>query len=1246
MRLFKKIKKYLRYLFRVALGESTIFRYVVEISTTIYGGLYYYIGLMLAIPINLVKILSRTIVNLGRYLHKMIISMIGQNALKKRTELHTYFREIIANFYSKKVPSSDQYPFAVHNPYRVFNEAKGYEKLFLVGDNWTESASSQPIALMIGFNNWKYGFIADYLPEYKVVFTKLKISKWAYWFLLQGLKPKPNVIIVWGYTDNSIITKYAKRHNIPLYRMEDGFVRSALLGASHATPYSLILDKQGLYYNPEETSDIEHILNTSNFTEDTTFMKEAQTALDLLVKMKLSKYNTPSLDTVSRLGIKTKKRVVILGQVDNDAAIRYGNLDHWTSEDIVRLARYENPDADVYYRPHPEVYKGYQKSKFRTKKIEYFAKIVPPDEPLLEFLESIDHVYVINSLSGLEALLRGIKVTVMGAAFYGGWGLTDDRYKFKNRKRQLSLLELFVAVYLKYPRYLANTEDSILGFKAGCYQIDADYKLEYFSLYKKSLEKEDISSSITNVYWPHFLMYHSERMSLAEEKSLLSSMHFKGHFEGNASELFQMTLLYFIVGKLKYNESRDYFIRKVRMYIESKVLNLFLLDLMKYYPGDYILQHFTWLFKENKEFLLANTFMETHFHAREKEQITQSNKLFLCQEEDENGLTLCKDEIDEKEKSPLEDLDITNLRASLDSFKVSLEYDSFISVVKKLLISNNANTILFTRLCEMATIKSDAYSAKLLAQFLQKIDIYAHNKASVHMELENFTFEVSEDAFEYTSKLYALQLTLNPDRLNRSWARLKGYYIDNKHHELFASIAGLYSKYDLHKTAALLEINNADSALRILEHLIEKGERSDKLSVEYSKTLFSVNRHEKAKFIIENAIKVEATHINYTEYLRQLKALGEFDKALYVAEEALAKKVPLTMEGHVMPIYFGLGRLEDGFTCFHDSALHEKLHHAFGIQKYRSRHDFKNIEKLFLIFSAGPAEEMRFSSMYDEIAKSIGYDNFTLTCDYRLKNILSRSFPKIHFLPVERTRFFTPEYPIENYNLLPNSELCTALDNTTLPYIEEAKEIKMVSDYFYHFRKNYSDFKDKKPHLKIDKKRMLYFKDKLPKDTYLVGLSWRSTLTNAMRNVHYLDVDDLAPLFSIPNVTFVNLQYDHCLHELDEIKDKYDVDVINFPELDQMNDFDGVAGLMKSLDVVIAPFTAVIELAGSIGVNGILFSNHGESHWRKIDKEGTDVWYESIKVIGSGKIGEKTSMVQEVKEEILTQLSNVRDNDK
>lgn len=58
-----------------------------------------------------------------------------------------------------------------------------------------------------------------------------------------------------------------------------------------------------------------------------------------------------------------------------------------------------------------------------------------------------------NFLAGFEALLRGKKVTTVGAPFYSGWGLTDDRQQIARRDRKLSIEEIFAGAYILYPFY-------------------------------------------------------------------------------------------------------------------------------------------------------------------------------------------------------------------------------------------------------------------------------------------------------------------------------------------------------------------------------------------------------------------------------------------------------------------------------------------------------------------------------------------------------------------------------------------------------------------------------------------------------------------------------------------------------------------------------------------------------------------------------------------------------------------------
>ena len=64
-------------------------------------------------------------------------------------------------------------------------------------------------------------------------------------------------------------------------------------------------------------------------------------------------------------------------------------------------------------------------------------------------------MHVLTSLTGVEALLRGLEGTTHGQPFYAGWGLTIDLAgRIARRRRLLKLPELAAAVLILYPRYL------------------------------------------------------------------------------------------------------------------------------------------------------------------------------------------------------------------------------------------------------------------------------------------------------------------------------------------------------------------------------------------------------------------------------------------------------------------------------------------------------------------------------------------------------------------------------------------------------------------------------------------------------------------------------------------------------------------------------------------------------------------------------------------------------------------------
>src|SRR3546814_16333350 len=104
-------------------------------------------------------------------------------------------------------------------------------------------------------------------------------------------------------------------------RIEDGFVRSVGLGSDLIAPLSLVLDKQGIYFDPRQSSDLEDILHNAEISEEE--LRRARDVRQLLVAHGLPNYTIqPRPDTPWRRN--GQPLILVPGRVAADSSIRYG----------------------------------------------------------------------------------------------------------------------------------------------------------------------------------------------------------------------------------------------------------------------------------------------------------------------------------------------------------------------------------------------------------------------------------------------------------------------------------------------------------------------------------------------------------------------------------------------------------------------------------------------------------------------------------------------------------------------------------------------------------------------------------------------------------------------------------------------------------------------------------------------------------------------------------------------------------
>ena len=236
-----------------------------------------------------------------------------------------------------------------------------------------------------------------------------------------------------------------------LVRIEDGFIRSIGLGADLHPPLSIVVDHSGIYYDPTRPSDLETTLATADFTPD--LVARAEALIETIVTRGISKYESEA--PIAASAPRARRTILVTGQVEDDMSVRLGGAGIASNLELLRRARAAEPDAHILFKPHPDVDAGHRVGRVPDADLLAYADAIVRGESMPSLLARVDAVHVLTSLSGFEALLRGLEVTTHGHPFFAGWGLTRDLAgPLPRRTRQLTLPELVAGALILYPRYL------------------------------------------------------------------------------------------------------------------------------------------------------------------------------------------------------------------------------------------------------------------------------------------------------------------------------------------------------------------------------------------------------------------------------------------------------------------------------------------------------------------------------------------------------------------------------------------------------------------------------------------------------------------------------------------------------------------------------------------------------------------------------------------------------------------------
>ncbi|MHA7849278.1 capsular polysaccharide biosynthesis protein [Roseovarius sp.] len=284
--------------------------------------------------------------------------------------------------------------------------------------------------------------------------------------------PGPSdLVAVWGHSPYAPRGEaLAARTGASLIRIEDAFLRSLHPGRSGEPPLGLVIDHQGVHFDPATPSDLETLLATHPL-DDTPLMDRARAAIARLHEAHLTKYTAFDPKTPC----PEPGYVLVIDQTRGDASVTHGRADANTFREMLFHAQTDHPGAPVLIKTHPETVQGHRAGYFgadvETDRIRLFSDPVSP----WALLDGAIAVYTVSSQLGFEAIYAGHKPHVFGQPFYAGWGLTEDHHPMPlpRRGRPLSRAQLFAGAMILYPKWydpcrdrLCPLEDAISALEA------------------------------------------------------------------------------------------------------------------------------------------------------------------------------------------------------------------------------------------------------------------------------------------------------------------------------------------------------------------------------------------------------------------------------------------------------------------------------------------------------------------------------------------------------------------------------------------------------------------------------------------------------------------------------------------------------------------------------------------------------------------------------------------------------------
>lgn len=331
-------------------------------------------------------------------------------------------------------------------------------------------------------------------------------------------------------------------------------------------------------------------------------------------------------------------------------------------------------------------------------------------------------------------------------------------------------------------------------------------------------------------------------------------------------------------------------------------------------------------------------------------------------------------------------------------------------------------------------------------------------------------------------------------------------------------------------------------------------------------------RHEEAEKILKHALVLSPDHTVATTNLAALYVeIGEYEKAIELGKKALElNPESVSAKDTIGLASLGLEDFETGWKMNQESlGVKYRKEIIYGDE---ARWDGEKDSVVIVYGEQGIGDEIFYGSVIPDIIRDS--KKVIIDCDSRLESLFQRSFPKA---TVYGTRGKTAPW-LKNHRW----------------YYRSA-----MADLSRFYRNKKEDFTGK-PFLKADPVRMKQWEKTFAGRTN-IGIAFKGGNKFTNRESRTIPLDIFRPLAK--HGVLVSLEYTDYDYE------GFPIEVYDWAT--QSEDYDNVAAMVSQLDYVVTTCTAIVHLAGGLGIPCYVLTNKYPG-WRYANNMP---WYSSVSII-------------------------------